>query len=94
MFAARLQSLTPVGQTPAPGDRVDVQPDSLSNALVVSASKQNLELIRELVAKLDTEPVATDGIIETFTLQHADVQRVSTLLRSLIDQGSTAPASP
>ncbi|MBM3880364.1 MAG: hypothetical protein FJ387_11715 [Verrucomicrobia bacterium] len=91
VFAARLQSLTPTGQAPAPSDRVDVQPDSLSNALIVSASPQNLELVRSLVAKLDAEPVATGGLIQTFTLEHADVQRVSTMLRTLIDQGVYRP---
>ncbi len=91
VFAARLQNMTPAGQQPAPSDRVDVQADSLSNALVISGSKQNLEVVRELVAKLDAEPVATGGLIESFTLQNADVQRVMTLLRSLIDQGVYRP---
>jgi len=91
VFAARLRSMTPVGQQPAPSDRVEVEADTLSNALVISASKPNLELVRELVAKLDAEPVATGGLIETFTLEHADVQRVSTLLRSLLDQGLYRP---
>ncbi len=91
VFAARLQSLTPPGQAPSPADRVEVEADSLSNALVVSASKQNLELVRELVAKLDAEPVAAGGLIETFTLEHADVQRLVTLLRSLVDQGVYRP---
>ncbi|HOC00650.1 MAG TPA: secretin N-terminal domain-containing protein, partial [Verrucomicrobiota bacterium] len=91
VFAARLRSMTPVGQQPAPSDRVEVEADTLSNALVISASKPNLELVRELVAKLDAEPVATGGLIETFTLEHADVQRVSTLMRSLLDQGLYRP---
>lgn len=91
VFAARLRSMTPVGQQPAPSDRVEVEADTLSNALVISASKPNLVLVRELVAKLDAEPVATGGLIETFTLEHADVQRVSTLMRSLLDQGLYRP---
>ncbi len=91
VFAARLQSLTPSGQRPAPSDRVDVQADSLSNALVISANKPNLELIRGLIAKLDAEPIATGGMIQTFTLQHADVQRVAALLGTLVQQGIYRP---
>ena len=91
IFAARLQSLTPQGQRPSPSDRVDVQPDALSNALVVSANKQNLELIHQLLEKLDAEPVATGGVLQTFTLQHADVQRVAAMLQSLVQQGVYRP---
>ncbi|MCP5526398.1 MAG: hypothetical protein H7A47_06270 [Verrucomicrobiales bacterium] len=91
VFAARLQSLTPTGQTPAPAERVDVQADSLSNALIVTASPENLAILRGLLVKLDIEPVAADGVVQTFTLQHADVQRVATMLRSLIDQGVYRP---
>jgi type II secretion system protein D len=65
--------------------------DPHSNSLLVAAGADDNQALDALLPKLDAEPVATDGIIETFTLQHADVQRVSTLLRSLIDQGVYRP---
>lgn len=91
VFAARLQSLTPPGQQPAPAERVDVQADPLSNALIVTANPANTEAVRELVAQLDSEPAALGGVIQTFTLQHAEVQRVATLLQTLVQQGVYRP---
>ncbi|RME93287.1 MAG: hypothetical protein D6766_08460, partial [Verrucomicrobia bacterium] len=94
VFAARLQSMTPPGQQPAPAERVDVQADPLSNALIVTANPTNTQAVRELVTQLDTEPAAVGGVIQTFTLQHADVQRVATLLQTLVQQGVYRPGAP
>lgn len=91
IFAARLTSMTPPGQTPAPQDRVDVATDALANALILSASKENLGLIDELLRKVDVEPPTETGIVRMFPLKNADAQRVSTMLRSLISQGLYKP---
>ncbi len=91
VFAARRQSMAVPGQVPLPQDQVHIEPDTLSNALVVSASPENLELIRNLLAKVDVEPVAAEGILQTFTLKQADAQRAAVMLRSLIDQGLYRP---
>ncbi len=91
VFTARRQSMAVPGQAPLPQDQVHVEPDTLSNALVVSASPENLELIRNLLAKVDVEPVAAEGILQTFTLKQADAQRAAVMLRSLIDQGLYRP---
>ncbi len=93
-FTARLRAQTLPGQPPLPSQQVDVQPDPLNNALVVSASKENLELIQSLVAKLDAQPAIPGGVFEMFTLQFADAQRVATVLRSLVDQGLYRPGLP
>ena len=94
IFAARLKAQTVPGQTPLPADQIKLEPDALNNAIVVSASKENLELIQGLLAKLDQEPVVADGIFETFTLEFADAQRVATILKSLVDQGLYRPGQP
>ncbi|MDP6542500.1 MAG: secretin N-terminal domain-containing protein [Phycisphaerae bacterium] len=93
IFAARLVSMTPSGTTPAPQDRVDVSVDSLTNALVISANKENLTLIEGLLKKVDIEPPMETGIVKLFPLKHADAQRVSTLLSSLITQGLYKPGA-
>jgi type II secretion system protein D len=93
IFAARLVSMTPQGTTPAPQDRVDVSIDSLTNALVISANKENLTLIEGLLKKVDIEPPMETGIIRMFPLKNADAQRVSTLLSSLITQGLYKPGA-
>ncbi|MBR5606528.1 MAG: hypothetical protein IKW70_08890, partial [Verrucomicrobia bacterium] len=54
--------------------------------------KENLQVVRDLVSKLDQEPTAA-GMIETLHLNHADVQRVATMLRTLVQQGVYRPGS-
>ena len=93
IFAARLISMTPSGTTPAPQDRVDVSVDSLTNALVISANKENLTLIEGLLKKVDIEPPMETGIVKLFPLKNADAQRVATLLSSLISQGLYKPGA-
>jgi type II secretion system protein D len=93
IFAARLQSRTPAGEQPSPQDRVKIETDALNNALIVSASRENLEVIQSLLLKLDVEPGVAGGVLTTFTLQFADAQRVATILRTLIDQGLYRPGT-
>ncbi len=91
LFAARLQSMTLPGQTPVPQDRVDVETDPLSNALIVSASKDNLALITGLLKKVDVAPPDETGIVRMYPLQNSDAQRISTMLQALITQGLYKP---
>jgi type II secretion system protein D len=91
LFAARLQSMTLPGQTPVPQDRVDVATDSLSNSLIISASKDNLALIQGLVEKLDVEPPTETGIVRMYPLLNSDAQRVATMLGGLVSQGLYKP---
>ena len=93
IFDAHRRSTTPAGQPVAPQDQVFVQADPVNNALIVSASAENLELMKGLLEKLDVEPVAVEGLIQTFTLKQADAQRAATMLRSLIDQGVYRPGA-
>ena len=93
IFAARLRSQAPTGQGASPADGVKVEADALNNALVVSAGKENVELIQGLLQKLDQEPAIAGGVLETFTLEYADAQRVATILKSLVDQGLYRPGS-
>lgn len=91
LFAARLRAQTLPGQNPLPSEQIKVEPDPLNNALIISASKENVELIQGLVSKIDAEPAIPGGVLEMFTLQFADAQRVSTVLRSLVEQGLYRP---
>jgi len=94
LFAARQKAQLLPGGTPLPSDQIKVETDALNNALIISASKENLELVRELVAKVDQEPTIAGGVFEMFTLEFADATRVSTLLKSLVDQGLYRPGRP
>ncbi|MFZ9854892.1 MAG: secretin N-terminal domain-containing protein [Limisphaerales bacterium] len=94
LFAARQKAQLLPGGTPLPSDQIKVETDALNNALIISASKENLELVRELVAKVDQEPTIAGGVFEMFTLEFADANRVSTILKSLVDQGLYRPGRP
>jgi type II secretion system protein D len=83
--------MTLPGQTPVPQDRVDVTNDILSNALIISASKENLALIKGLLEKIDVEPPDVTGVVRMYPLQNSDAQRVQTLLQGLIQQGLYKP---
>jgi type II secretion system protein D len=91
IFQARLTSMTPPGQQPTPQDRVDVATDALSNSLVISASRENLALIRGLLDQVDVEPPAETGVVRMFPLQNADAQRIASMLQSLVSQGLYKP---
>src|SRR5262249_32936324 len=94
IFAARVKAQTLPGQTPLPSEQIDVHPDALNNALVISASKENLELIQGLLQKIDVQPVIEGGQLQTFTLEFADATRVAAILKSLVDQGLYRPGLP
>jgi len=91
LFEARLQSMTPQGLTPAPQDRVDVAFDALSNALVVSASKENIKLITGLLDKVDIEPPERTGLVRMYPLVNSDAQRIATMLEGLFAKGIYKP---
>ena len=91
IFAARRTAQSLPGQPPLPATQIKLEPDALNNSLVVSASKENLELIQDLLKKLDAEPVIAGGVLEVFTLQFADAARVGAMLSSLVQQGLYRP---
>lgn len=91
IFTARRTAQSLPGQPPLPATQIKLEPDALNNSLVVSASKENLELIQDLLKKLDAEPVIAGGVLEVFTLQFADAARVGAMLSSLVQQGLYRP---
>ncbi|MFW5839186.1 MAG: secretin N-terminal domain-containing protein [Planctomycetota bacterium] len=91
VFDARLAGMTPRGAQPSPADQVDVAVDSMTNSLIVSANKDNFDLLRGLVARLDRQPSEKDGVVQMFALKNSDAQRVATMLESLVSQGLYKP---
>ncbi len=91
IFDARRDAMTPQGTEPAPQDQVNVEVDALNNALIISASSENLEMIRDLLAKVDVEPSAVEGIVRLYPLINADAQRIADLLEGLVSDGLYKP---
>ncbi|MFP4104932.1 MAG: secretin N-terminal domain-containing protein [Phycisphaerae bacterium] len=93
IFADRLKSMAPEGTTPAPQNVVNVEADPLANALVVSANKQNMILLRDLLTKVDLEPSEQTAQVKLFHLTLADATRISEVLKNLISQGLYKPGA-
>ena len=91
IFAARRTAQSLPGQPPLPSTQIKLEPDALNNSLIVSASKENLELIQDLLKRLDAPPVIAGGVLEVFPLQFADAARVGAMLSSLVQQGLYRP---
>ena len=67
--------------------------DALSNSLIVSANKDNLELVKGLLEKVDAVPPAELGSVRLYALKNADAQRIATMLQGLITQGLYKPGA-
>ena len=93
VFSARRRNLALPGQPTQPQERVNVESDGLTNSLIITASGENLELIRELVAKVDVEPTAETSQLTIIPLEYADAQRAAAMLRSLVKQGLYRPGA-
>ena len=93
VFAARRRNMAQPGEPSQPQERVNVESDGLTNSLIVTASNENLELIRELVAKVDIEPTAETSQLTIIPLKFADAQRAAAMLRSLVKQGLYRPGT-
>jgi type II secretion system protein D len=91
LFLARQRGRASDGVQPSSQDRVDIYPDRLTNALVISAGKENFELVRGLVESIDVAPVADGGVLRIFPLEHADAQYTATMLGSVVRQGLYRP---
>jgi len=91
VFSARRRNMQSPGQTTQPQERVNVEADGLTNSLIITASKENVGLIRELVVKVDLEPTAETSQLTIIPLEYADAQRAAAMLRSLIKQGLYRP---
>ena len=91
VFSARRRNMISPGQTSQPQERVNVEADGLTNSLIITASKENVGLILELVAKVDLEPTAETSQLTIIPLEYADAQRAAAMLRSLIKQGLYRP---
>ena len=94
VFLAKQKNRTVQSVGVRPTDAVDIVPESLNNSLMIYCSKENLEVIKGLLEKLDVEPTVAEGIIELFTLEYTDAQRVATMLQTLVQQGLYRPGRP
>ena len=93
IFAARLTSSTPSGQAAAAQDKVDLEVEAMTNSLIIACSKENLDLITELLAKVDVEPSVSGGVVRIFPLVNASAANVQGMIQGLLTQGLYKPGA-
>lgn len=76
---------------PASRGRVRILTDERTNSLVILASRQRTEEIRDVVRRLDL-PVTGGGRIHVYYLKHADSEELAETLQALISGQSVQPA--
>jgi type II secretion system protein D len=65
--------------------QVAIASDERANALIVAATKENIELIKQLVSELDKD-FAPPVMARVFKLQYADAAQVADVLNQLFEQ--------
>ena len=94
----RVQPQVPGVPTPAVAgaeqarDRVRIITDARTNSLIILSSRQRIEDIRRLVAKLDV-PVTGGGRIHVYYLKNADAEELAETLNSVVSGQPAAPRS-
>ena len=92
LFDERVKMRQVPGAQPLPSDQIAVEFDQATNSLIVASSIENYEAIVELVRKVDVE-VPIGGVIQFFTLQYADANRVADIVTNLFKDGLWKPGS-
>jgi general secretion pathway protein D len=74
-------------------ESIKLIPYERTNSLIVFASKNNIQKVRELLAKIDTEAPKGTGKIQVYYLQHASAEEMVKVLTSL-PESKGSPTDP
>ncbi len=69
-----------------PFTQLVVRADATTNSLILVGSVQNLAVVEELLAQLDTEASAPGSVVRVYPLENASASRLGPLLVQLFDQ--------
>lgn len=92
LFDERLKISTVKGEEPSPSERVAVIEDPFTRTMLVVASKANYEEIVRLLTQIDVQP-PVEGVLRSFPVRNADVQRTADMLSELFTKGIVRPGS-
>ncbi len=87
--AAQPAAITAQG---APKGTIRILTDDRTNSLIILASRQRMEELRSVIARLDV-PVSGEGRIHVYYLQHADAEELANTLSALVG-GQPAASAP
>ncbi len=74
------------GRRARPSDQVVVLADARSNSLLIGAAEERMPQVREIVEKLDSEPLIGPVSFKTFPLEHMRATEASELLGEMIER--------
>ncbi|MHC4416411.1 MAG: secretin N-terminal domain-containing protein [Planctomycetota bacterium] len=101
LLAPRLQALMrqrqqSLGTARTPADRVTIEPDTASNSLIVAASQDNLQVVRDLIEALIKAEAGTigDATIEVLQLASSRAADVVDLLDSMYVRDANRSRGP
>lgn len=86
MFDERMKISAVKGEESPPSERVAIVEDPFTRTMLVASSKTNYDEILRLMAQLDVPP-SVDGLLRTFPIRNADVQRTADMLNELFKTG-------
>ncbi|MCZ6683552.1 MAG: hypothetical protein O7B26_10230 [Planctomycetota bacterium] len=89
LFQKRAEMRTAEGSS-RPEDEVEIQVDEVTNSLIVAASRENIEVLRQKVAELDQE-MGIPGQVEFFVCTNIDAYRVKDTLEELFADDGPFP---
>jgi len=71
--------------------QIKLIPDEDSQALICATAEENIGPLSELIALLDTVPMAVEQSMRIFALKHADADAVKDLITDMFTQGKDLP---
>ena len=72
---------------------VKLSVDHATNTLIISASPENLAVVREVVKQIDTKNYAKTGSLKIYELKHASAPRLAITLESFFKSKRAAEAA-
>ncbi len=77
---------------PRPEDKVTIQADEVTNSLLITASRENYDVLRQKVDELDV-PIAVTGQIEFFECENVSALRIKDVIDQMFEEPPFKPGA-
>jgi len=86
MMDARLERLRRVQPETADLERATVAAEPRTNSLIIAAGNESFDVIQKLVAELDVSTLAEDSLVESFTVEKGNLDRVADAVNAIMER--------
>lgn len=83
LFQSVSKEIKAQGQTQGPHSTVSIMADERTNSIIVLATKEDIEKVKEMIASLDRELPKGEGDIHVYYLQNANAEELAKVLTML-----------